>query len=122
MDRIGGSSRVRDELKAALTEGRNVTAKIRWVTRSNREGKDRWIHCTPLMGGNGQIGVWMIVVVDDEQTGGSIRVKRAPPVENMPPNRAAMRDHQERRHLLRHENQDFTRNLSPSLSERLVPR
>jgi len=66
MNRIGGSNRVRDELTAALAEGRGVTAKVRWINRAEEEGRNKWIHCTPLQGGNGQIGVWMVVIVDDE--------------------------------------------------------
>ncbi|KAL8965827.1 MAG: hypothetical protein Q9197_006304, partial [Variospora fuerteventurae] len=67
MNKIGGSSRVRDELTSALAEGRGVTAKVRWVTRADEEGRSRWIHCTPLVGSNGLIGVWMVVLVDDDQ-------------------------------------------------------
>ncbi|QSZ34895.1 hypothetical protein DSL72_007756 [Monilinia vaccinii-corymbosi] len=66
MAKIGGSSRVRDELTKALADGRGVTAKVRWVTKDDSEGRPRWIHCTPLIGSNGAIGVWMIVIVDDE--------------------------------------------------------
>ncbi len=79
MDRIGGSSRVRDELCTALAEGRGVTAKVRWVSRADEDGRNRWIHCTPLLGSNGQIGVWMVVLVDDDQEL-SRRWKQAPPV------------------------------------------
>ncbi len=79
MDKIGGSSRVRDELSTALAEGRGVTAKVRWLSRIDEEGRNRWIHCTPLLGSNGQIGVWMVVLVDDDQDL-SRRWKQAPPV------------------------------------------
>ncbi|KAL8842437.1 MAG: hypothetical protein Q9170_000565 [Blastenia crenularia] len=79
MNKIGGSSRVRDELTSALAEGRGVTAKVRWVTKADEDGRNRWIHCTPLIGSNGQIGVWMVVLVDDDQ-GLSRRWKQAPPV------------------------------------------
>ena len=79
MDRIGGSSRVRDELSTALAEGRGVTAKVRWISRIDEDGRNRWIHCTPLLGSNGQIGVWMVVLVDDDQEI-SRRWKQAPPV------------------------------------------
>ena len=79
MDKIGGSSRVRDELSTALAEGRGVTAKIRWVSRADEEGRNRWIHCTPLVGSNGQIGVWMVVLVDDDQEIAR-RWRQAPPV------------------------------------------
>lgn len=69
MNKIGGSNRVREELTAALAEGRGVTAKVRWVTKSDEAGRNKWIHCTPLVGVNGQIGVWMVVIVDDEKSG-----------------------------------------------------
>lgn len=77
MSKIGGSNRVRDELTAALAEGRGVTAKVRWVTNSSKnvngapinekDGRNKWIHCTPLIGSTGQIGVWMVVIVDVER-------------------------------------------------------
>ena len=79
MDKIGGSSRVRDELSTALGEGRGVTAKVRWLSKIDEDGRNRWIHCTPLLGSNGQIGVWMVVLVDDDQEL-SRRWKQAPPV------------------------------------------
>ena len=79
MNKIGGSSRVQDELTSALAEGRGVTAKVRWVSKADEEGRNRWIHCTPLIGSNGQIGVWMIVIIDDDQGLGR-KWKQAPPV------------------------------------------
>lgn len=79
MNKIGGSSRVQDELTSALAEGRGVTAKVRWVSKADEEGRSRWIHCTPLIGSNAQIGVWMVVLIDDDQ-GLSRRWKQAPPV------------------------------------------
>lgn len=64
LNRIGGSSRVRSDLGAALAEGRGVTAKIRWLTRPDEdgegEGRPRWIHCTPLLGHSGAVGVWCV--------------------------------------------------------------
>lgn len=81
MAKIGGSSRVRDELTQALADGRGVTAKVRWVTKHDAEGRNRWIHCTPLIGSNGSIGVWMVVVVDDEAEDNGRRFKQAPPVD-----------------------------------------
>lgn len=90
LHRIGGSPRVRTDLSAALGEGRGVTAKIRWLSRADEEGegegRPRWIHCTPLLGHSGAVGVWMIVLVDDEATSGSgqqgsgRRFRTAPPV------------------------------------------
>lgn len=86
LSRIGGSARVRDELTSALSEGRNVTAKIRWLSSgydesvhsniddhtsptpySSLAGKPRWIHCTPLIGSNRAIGVWMVIMIDVDE-------------------------------------------------------
>lgn len=67
LSRIGSSSAVKEELLAAMQQGESVTARIKWVTRYNSEGRSRWIHCTPLYASNGQVGVWMVVVVDDEE-------------------------------------------------------
>ncbi len=79
MNKIGGSSGVRDELTAALAEGRGVTAKVHWLSKIDEDGRNRWIHCTPLLGSNGQIGVWIIIIIDDDQDL-SRRWKQAPPV------------------------------------------
>jgi hypothetical protein len=88
LDRVGGSSRVRSDLHAALGEGRGVTAKIRWLARADPdgegEGRPRWIHCTPLFGHSGAVGVWMIVLVDDESSNAAStsgrKFRTAPPV------------------------------------------
>ncbi|ORY02453.1 hypothetical protein BCR34DRAFT_81245 [Clohesyomyces aquaticus] len=91
LDRIGGSSRVRDSLADALTDGsRGVTAKIRWLSTASAsvdpdgdQGRPRWIHCTPLLGQNGSVGVWMIVLVNDEKDQGPVRkFRQAPPVKS----------------------------------------
>ena len=79
LDKIGGSNRVRDELAVALADGRGVTAKIRWLSRFDEEGRNRWIHCTPLIGSNGQIGVWMVVLIDEDEIINR-RWRQAPPV------------------------------------------
>lgn len=80
MNRIGSSERVREELQSALAEGRGVTAKIRWVGRHEDEGRNRWIHCTPLLGSDGSVGVWMVVLVDDESSKLVRRFKQPPAV------------------------------------------
>lgn len=68
MSRIGDSSEKRDMITHAMMSGRSVTARIRWVTRFSDQGRHRWIHCTPLLAHNGQVGVWMVVVnYDDEE-------------------------------------------------------
>jgi len=86
LNRIGGSTRIRNELVQAFAEGRGVTAKVRWLTRPDDngegEGRTRWIHCTPLLGHQGSVGVWMVVLVDDDTHPGDgrRRFKAAPPV------------------------------------------
>ncbi|KAJ5919865.1 PAS-associated C-terminal [Penicillium verhagenii] len=67
LSRIGSSAAVKDELVEAMMHGRSVTARIKWVTRFNTEGRNRWVHCTPLIASNGQVGVWMVVIVDDDE-------------------------------------------------------
>ncbi|KAJ0278452.1 hypothetical protein Brms1b_003583 [Colletotrichum noveboracense] len=81
MDKIGGSNRVRDGLHRAFAEGNGVTAKVRWLSKPSSEGRIRWIHCTPLLGSNSAVGVWMIVLVDDESDAGIRKGKEAPPVD-----------------------------------------
>ena len=82
---------MREAVAAALAEGRGVTAKIRWISprhhhhrgggHDDAPGRSRWIHCTPLLGGNGSVGVWMVVLVDDEAEAAAARRPRdAPPV------------------------------------------
>ena len=66
LSRIGGSTRVRGDLAHALEVGRKVTAKVQWVSRTAATSRARWIHCTPLLGVNDTIGVWMVILVDDE--------------------------------------------------------
>ncbi|KAJ5272640.1 hypothetical protein N7478_007765 [Penicillium angulare] len=67
MSRIGDTGEKRDSIIHAMQEGRSVTARIKWVTRFSENGRYRWIHCTPLLANNGEVGVWMIVVMDDEE-------------------------------------------------------
>lgn len=92
LDKIGGSPRVSEELTAAFADGRGVTAKVRWLSRPQEEGRSRWIHCTPLIGINGQIGVWMVVIVDDERDAVPRSWKPAPPVASSMVRNMAMRN------------------------------
>lgn len=91
LDRIGGSNRVRDSLSDALADGsRGVTAKVRWLPHAvpdlesaHAEGRPRWIHCTPLLGQSGAVGVWMVVLVDEKDHSQPVRrFRQAPPVSN----------------------------------------
>lgn len=91
LDRIGGPHSVREGIATAFAEGAHVTAKILWLmggyqgneggprdsqfyrTRSGSiEGKSRYIHCTPLLGSDGMPGVWMVVMVENEEVTGSL--------------------------------------------------
>ncbi|KAK3940705.1 putative hisactophilin c49s mutant phototropin phy3 fusion protein [Diplogelasinospora grovesii] len=76
LSKVGGSDRVRDELIRAFADENPVviTARIRWISKQDRDdgrenngGRARWIHCTPLLGSNGVVGVWMVVLVDDDE-------------------------------------------------------
>ncbi|KAL9029466.1 MAG: hypothetical protein Q9196_002288 [Gyalolechia fulgens] len=67
MEQIGGSPRVRNGLYLALESGQKVTAKVQWLSKSFQDGRARWIHCTPLISANGLIGVWMVILVDEEE-------------------------------------------------------
>ena len=71
MGQIGGSSRVRSELEKALEAGRKVTAKVQWISKPAHNTRSRWIHCTPLLGVNSLIAVWMVILVDDDNDHGS---------------------------------------------------
>jgi len=91
LDRIGGNTRVRDSLSSALSDGsRGVTAKVRWLSHAvpdletnYEEGRPRWIHCTPLLGQSGAVGVWMVVLVDEKDASQPARrFRQAPPVSS----------------------------------------
>ncbi|THX31003.1 hypothetical protein D6D12_03183 [Aureobasidium pullulans] len=82
MDRLGGPQDVRDGVLDSLAHGTAVTAKISWLStpttintshRTSIEGKPRWIHCTPMLGSDEKVGVWMIVMVEQETVTGSLR-------------------------------------------------
>ncbi|KAF3158337.1 hypothetical protein TWF788_004778 [Orbilia oligospora] len=74
MSKIGGSDHVREELECALSNSRGITIKVRWLSKLDEQnpkksellGRERWLHCTPLFDANGAVGVWMIIVVDDD--------------------------------------------------------
>jgi hypothetical protein len=78
MSRIGGSRRIHEELEQAFAMGQGVTAKVKWISGGVRGGgggggdagkeggRPRWLHCTPLIGSNGSVGVWMVVIVDED--------------------------------------------------------
>lgn len=83
LSRIGGSDRVREEIKQAFTDGTVLTARIKWISKNDTSGRSRWIHCTPLTASNGAVGVWMVIFIDDEETARSRKERLAPPVKPM---------------------------------------
>lgn len=50
-----------------------------------QEGRRRWIHCTPLLGANGHVGVWIVVIVDDDGELGETRRQRRELARNAAP-------------------------------------
>lgn len=67
LTRIGDSSEKRESILRAMMAGRSVTARIKWVNRFSDQGRCRRIHCTPLLANNSEVGVWMVVVIDDNE-------------------------------------------------------
>ena len=71
LDRIGATS-VREGLAHALSQSQGVTAKVTWLTSSSNAaiegGRTRWLHCTPLLGSDERVGVWMVVICEDESS------------------------------------------------------
>ena len=80
MGHVGGSNRVRDDLARALEVGRKVTAKVRWQSKGSTKSQARWIHCTPLLGVSDAVGVWMVILVDDEDEDEGRRVQEISPL------------------------------------------
>ncbi|KAM7223439.1 hypothetical protein V8F06_001316 [Rhypophila decipiens] len=83
LSRIGGSDGVRQEIEQALMDGTVVTARIKWLSRNDTSGKPRWIHCTPLIGSNGAVGVWMVIFMDAEEGAAPRKERVAPPIRAM---------------------------------------
>lgn len=101
MDRIGSPAHIREGLLEAFAQGVGVTAKVSWLTKCPKghrhtpsdghpdpnfplpesvavQGKERWIHCTPLMGSDNKPGVWMVVMVDKDNMSGCLNSAFSP--------------------------------------------
>jgi hypothetical protein len=75
IDRIvGPDPSVIDTVMDAFIHGVAITAKVDWLAGSsvNSPAKPRYIHCTPLIGSDEQVGVWMVVMVENEQITGQL--------------------------------------------------
>lgn len=91
LDRIGGPPHIREGILDALAHGTSVTAKIAWLTSPASSdpdsgpapGKPRWIHCTPLLGSDERVGVWMIVMVENEEVTGQLNRHVETPLSGM---------------------------------------
>jgi len=102
LSRIGGPAHVREGLSDAFESGAAVTAKVTWLPNgrasedvgdsmngdsrpgSRRGGppsddgqRIRYISCTPLLGSDDQVGVWMVVMVENEVVTGSLASRAA---------------------------------------------
>lgn len=62
---------MRTDLEAAFSEGKPVTARVKWLAvptpNGEARGCTRWVHCTPLIHVSGGIGMWMVVLVLPEE-------------------------------------------------------
>ncbi|KAK5167981.1 uncharacterized protein LTR77_006548 [Saxophila tyrrhenica] len=82
LDRIGGPEHLKSGILDAFRSGNGVTAKVPWLATTSSSprsptarsgegnGKPRWIHCTPLVGSDEKVGVWMVVLVENEEVTG----------------------------------------------------
>lgn len=70
--KLGGSTETMSALENALRDGASVTAKVLWLPKNCQAGergrgpaevKPRYIRCTPLLGSDDRVGVWMIILV-----------------------------------------------------------
>jgi hypothetical protein len=87
LDRIGGPQHLREGVLEALESGTSITAKVPWLTnavsedergsRDWEDGKPRWIHCTPLFGSDDKVGVWMVILVENEEVTGLLNRQNA---------------------------------------------
>ncbi|KAI9839996.1 MAG: hypothetical protein M1819_000188 [Sarea resinae] len=82
LEKIGGSQNVRDGIAEAFAQSEMLTAKINWLPRGNErghpedDGRPRYIQCTPLLGSDGRVGVWMVVMVENDGFMGVLKDKR----------------------------------------------
>ncbi|KAI9054229.1 hypothetical protein LZ554_001397 [Drepanopeziza brunnea f. sp. 'monogermtubi'] len=70
--KLGGPNQTISALEAAFRDGASATAKVLWLPKNTSPGergrgpaevKPRFIRCTPLLGNDDRVGVWMVVLV-----------------------------------------------------------
>lgn len=67
-------------LEAAFKDGASVTAKVLWMPKSaniREQGRPRYIRCTPLLGADEKVGVWMVILVPLEDAGLGVKYGNA---------------------------------------------
>ena len=101
LSRIGGPAHVRSGLSNAFANGDDITAKVTWLPQGRSDddtssalasrpnsrhenqtinegnggvsgSRTRYISCTPLLGSDDKVGVWMVVMVENEAVTGSL--------------------------------------------------
>ncbi|KAL8715261.1 MAG: hypothetical protein Q9220_001219 [cf. Caloplaca sp. 1 TL-2023] len=94
LSRIGGPAHVRSGLLSAFENGEDITAKVTWLPTGGRPdgvgddtsslgssktttgggevARTRYISCTPMTGSDDKVGVWMVVMVENESVTGSL--------------------------------------------------
>lgn len=87
-------------LKEAFEQGAAVTAKVIWTPKV-KTGSDaaeihsstKYISCTPLLGSDDQIGVWMVVLVDTDMIRNLVPPSNRPTVRTDSPSEATLTPH-----------------------------
>ncbi|RKF79958.1 hypothetical protein GcM1_198041 [Golovinomyces cichoracearum] len=68
--KIGGPPSVLSSLEDAFRDGASVTARILWLPKHGHpptsRARRRWIRCTPLLGSDERVGVWMVLLVPSD--------------------------------------------------------
>ena len=133
LSRIGGPGHVRDGLSEAFESGESVTAKITWLpqgrgedndysrpsSRGSDAGRTRYISCTPLLGSDDKVGVWMVVMVENEQVTGTLPSRTRPRAEDRNgPEISSMSSEYEREETVR----PITNSTSAAAQQRSDPR
>ncbi|KAL8995246.1 MAG: hypothetical protein Q9169_004982 [Polycauliona sp. 2 TL-2023] len=72
VDTEGGESSLANTRPGSSGSRQHTSTTFNNAYQGNSEGKTRYISCTPLLGSDDRIGVWMIVMVEKEPVTGSL--------------------------------------------------
>ncbi|KAL3417741.1 hypothetical protein PVAG01_10751 [Phlyctema vagabunda] len=76
--KLGGPTQTMAALEDAFRDGASVTAKVLWLPKNSQthdrgrglaEVKPKFIRCTPLLGSDDRVGVWMVILVPVDTEG-----------------------------------------------------